>query len=48
MTPEGRVIYRRVNDRAVTLAATMKGVNVELKMLGEKKHPMAIQNVGRR
>lgn len=48
MTPEGRAIYRRVNDRAVTLAATMKGVNVELKMLGEKKHPMAIQNVGRR
>lgn len=43
MSQEGREIYRRVNDRAITLAATMKGVSVELKMLGERKHPMAVK-----
>lgn len=48
MTPEGREIYRRVNDRAVTLAASMKGASVELKMLSKKEHPMTIGNVGRR
>lgn len=47
MTPEGRNTYRRVHDRAVTLAAAMKGVSVELKTLGEKKHPMALENINR-
>jgi hypothetical protein len=45
MTPEGRETYRRVNDRAVTLAAAMKGVSVELKTLGQKRHPMALENI---
>ena len=48
MTQEGREIYRRVNDRAITLAATMKGVSVELKMLGRRKHPMSIENIERK
>lgn len=45
MTPEGRNVYRRVHDRAVTLAAAMKGASVELKTLGQKNHPMSIENM---
>lgn len=45
MTPEGRDTYRRVHDRAITLTAAMKGASVELKTLGQKKHPMAIENM---
>ena len=49
MTPEGLEVYRRVHDRAVILAASMKGTSIELKMLGEKKkHPMSPELVGRR
>lgn len=48
MTKEGLEAYRRVHDRAITINAAMKGVAVELKTLGEKKHPMAIENVNRR
>jgi hypothetical protein len=47
MTPEGRDTYRRVHDRAVTLAASMKGVSVELKTLGKKNHPMSLENMSR-
>ena len=47
MTPEGRETFRRVHDRAVTLAASMKGVSVELKTLGKKNHPFIIDNVNR-
>ncbi len=45
MTQEGRNTYRRVHDRAITLAANMKGVSVELKTLGSKNHPMALENI---
>ena len=45
MTKEGRDAYRRVHDRAITLAAAMKGASVELKTLGQKKHPFAIENM---
>lgn len=41
MTEEGRNAYRRVNDRAIVLNASIKGAVVELKTLGEKKHPFA-------
>lgn len=48
MTPEGLTTYRRVHDRAVILAAAMKGAHVELKTLGEKKkHPFAVENIRR-
>lgn len=47
MTPEGRIAYRRVHDRAITLNAAMKGAKVELKTLSEKQHPMAVENVNR-
>lgn len=47
MTPEGRDTYRRVHDRAITLTAAMKGASVELKTLGERKHPMAIEHVSK-
>ena len=47
MTPEGRNTYRRVHDRAITLTAAMKGASVELKTLGQKKHPMAIENISK-
>lgn len=47
MTPEGRDTYRRVHDRAITLTAAMKGASVELKTLGERKHPMAIEHVNK-
>jgi len=45
MTKEGLATYRRVHDRAITLAAAMKGASVELKTLGQRKHPMAIENI---
>lgn len=45
MTKDGRDTYRRVHDRAITLAAAMKGASVELKTLGQKKHPMAVENI---
>lgn len=45
MTPEGRDTYRRVYDRAITLQAAMKGAAVELKTLGQKKHPFALENI---
>lgn len=45
MTPEGRDIHRRVYDRSVILAASMKGASVELKTLGEKNHPMGLNNI---
>ena len=45
MTEEGREIYTRVHDRAVILQATMKGTAIELKTLGEKKHPFAVENM---
>ena len=45
MTPEGRETYRRIHDRSITLAATLKGVSVELKSLGQRKHPMSIENI---
>lgn len=48
MTQEGIITYRRVHDRAVILAAAMKGAHVELKTLGEKrKHPFAVENIRR-
>lgn len=45
MTQEGRETYRRVHDRAITLSAAMRGASVELKTLGQKKHPMALDNI---
>lgn len=45
MSDEGRNAYRRVNDRATLLQATIKGAVVELKTLGEKKHPFIPKNV---
>ena len=39
MSAEGRDTYRRFHDRAVTLHAAMNGARVELKTLGQKKHP---------
>lgn len=40
-----RMEYQRVHDRAVILQASMKGTAVELKTLGEKKHPFALENI---
>lgn len=45
MTVEGRDTYMRVHDRAITLQAAMKGASVELKTLGQKKHPFALENM---
>lgn len=45
MSKEGLSTYRRVHDRAITLAAAMKGASVELRTLGEKRHPMALENM---
>lgn len=47
MTDEGRDIYRRVYDRAVVLDASIKGVAVELKTLGQKRHPFLPENIRR-
>lgn len=46
MSDEGRVLYQRVNDRAALLHASIKGALVELRTLGEKKHPFAQQHLG--
>ena len=48
MTPEGLDTYRRINDRAISLRASLVGVRAELKTLSEKKHPFLTENVGRR
>lgn len=40
-----RMEYQRMHDRAVILQASMKGTAVELKTLGEKKHPFALENI---
>lgn len=45
MTLQERMEYQRVHDRAVILQASMKGVSVELKTLGEKKHPFMPENM---
>lgn len=45
MTAEGRDTYRRVNDRAILLHASLKGAVVELKTLGEKQHPFLPKNI---
>lgn len=45
MSTEGKETYRRLYDRAITLSASMKGAAVELKTLGNKKHPFAIENI---
>lgn len=43
MSDEGRVVFRRVYDRAVILNASLKGASVELKSLSDKKkHPFAL------
>ncbi len=47
MSKEGLSTYRRVHDRAITLAAAMKGASVELRTLGQKKHPMALENMNK-
>lgn len=45
MSKEEISTYRRVHDRAITLQAAIKGVSVELRTLGQKKHPMALENM---
>lgn len=45
MTSHERMEYQRMHDRAIILAAAMKGTAVELKTLGEKKHPFAVENI---
>lgn len=45
MSKEDLNTYRRVHDRAITLAAAMKGAAIELKTLGEKRHPLAVKNI---
>lgn len=45
MSEEGREVYRRVNDRAVILHASLKGAVVELKTLGERRHPFLPEHV---
>lgn len=45
MSKEDLNTYRRIHDRAITLAAAMKGASVELRTLGEKRHPMALKNI---
>lgn len=45
MSEEGRAEYRRVNDRAVILHASIKGATVELKTLCEKRHPFLPKNL---
>lgn len=47
MSKEGLDTYRRVYDRAITLSAAMKGASVELKTLGQKRHPMSVENLNR-
>lgn len=45
MSLDERMEYQKIHDRAVILQATMKGTSVELRTLGEKKHPMALKNI---
>lgn len=45
MSKEEIDVYRRVHDRAVILQASMKGTSVELKTLGEKRNPFALENI---
>ena len=46
MSEEGRIVFRRVYDRAVVLNAAMQGASVEMKALSEKKqHPFALDNI---
>lgn len=45
MSKEEIETYRRVHDRSITLAAAMKGASIELKTLGEKRHPLAVENI---
>ena len=40
MSAEALAEYRRVNDRAITLQASIKGAVVELKTLAKKEHPL--------
>lgn len=48
MTLDEIMEYRRVHDREIILAASLKGAHVELKTLGEKrKHPFAVENIRR-
>lgn len=48
MSIEARETYRRVNDRAVILEASMKGVRTELKTLARKQSAFDPELVGRR
>lgn len=48
MSPEARETFRRVNDRAVILEASMRGVRTELKMLARKQSAFDPELVGRR
>lgn len=43
MTEEGRMVFRRVYDRAVILNASVQGATVEIKALAKKPHPFALQ-----
>lgn len=45
MTPEGREAYRRVSDKALAFNASVQGSFVELKLLGKKEHPFALENI---
>ena len=45
MSLHERMEYQRMHDRAVILQASMKETAVELKTLGEKKHPFALENI---
>lgn len=42
MSKEAVDVYRRVNDRAISLEASMRGASVELKTLAKKPHPLAV------
>lgn len=45
MSLHERMEHQKIHDRAVMLQAAMKGASVELRTLGEKKHPMAPKNI---
>jgi hypothetical protein len=45
MSLDERMEYQRMHDRVVILQAAMKGASVELRTLGEKKHPFALENI---
>lgn len=47
MSPEARDVYRRMNDRMITLAAFMQGARTEVRELTAKKHPLLSQNTAR-